>query len=438
MTATTIIPVNANGTHDDATWGESGGPYSVPGMEQVGLMPGTPLAADTLNYEWQHLARWVRALRDRLPRTDAGILASCILPGSGAWNIAGGTLDGTLGPSWICVDANDDGGVIVQFNLPLGAPHTFNASRDTYVNLNEAGAVEYQAVALGDVPSPTAGYVPIWKIVTDGTEITEVVALVHEATLFAKLAAQSLKSLGTLSAEGQITGQAGADITGDVTVGSNASVTGNVTAGGNIAAGGTLSCNGDFTATGNSQIGNASTDTCTIPSVTTVSAPLTNYTHAVTSGWEDDYRPSTRTFTASGITAEQFGDEVDITITSAAASSEEFTRGVGSAIMMYRVDLVLVIGAQSDATPEVSTLAHRYAASFDMIATLNDGDITDVTTSTVLETSAGLAVDVSCEGIVTSSNVEIRVNIGESNANFAPYRIGATVAARRVSVDGPL
>jgi hypothetical protein len=56
--------------------------------------------------------------------------------------------------------------------------HTYTASKDTYVDISNAGVVTYIAVATGAAaPAITASSLRLEKVVTDGTEITSVVDL---------------------------------------------------------------------------------------------------------------------------------------------------------------------------------------------------------------------------------------------------------------------
>lgn len=343
MTAPTDIPVNANGTYDEPTWGEGGGPFSVPAEETSGL-GAQVLAANTVNYEWQHVARWLRAMCiTRMVPSDAGLLGSFLFPNSGTWNVGGGTLNGTLGASWIAVDANDDGGVIIQYNVPLGSPHAFTASKDTYVNVAEDGDVEYLAVNNGDPqPLPTAGYVNIWKVVTDGTEITAATVSVPEYPIFKTIGVESLgvgelmvqndldvggdlDVSGSLTVDGSFTiGDAAADTlvtTGPATIGATLLVTTHLTVNGNTtlgnAIGDTVSVSGPITVTGTATcngsvvLGDAAGDTITVGGTTTFNAPVT-----VANG---------QTFTANGNTVLGNANTDTITVNGVATFNENVT-----------------------------------------------------------------------------------------------------------------
>lgn len=306
----TDFPLTAAGTHDDPTWGESGGPFSIPPNVATGF-GADALPSNTVNYEWQHIARWVRAIRDRMVWSNAGLYTTFLFPGSGTWTIGGATLDSSIGPCWAMVDANDDGGIGVQFTVPVGTPHTFTASKDTYVNLDETGAVEYQEVNIGDpAPSPSAGYVAIWKIVTSVTELVSATVLVFEVPVFVSLAGLSIATTGNAEIGGDL------DVVGATTLGGTLGVTGATTLEdtldvsgvtivdntftvdnqnpayltGNVACGTTsgdaFTCNataqfnanatfsGELKAEGNTTLGNAGTDTCTVNAVMTFNTSI--------------------------------------------------------------------------------------------------------------------------------------------------------------------
>jgi hypothetical protein len=228
MTAVTDIPVNPDDTYDEPTWGESGGPFAVPAEEAAGL-GSVILPSGTVNYEWQHLARWIRAMGiSRMVPSSAGLFGTFVFPTSGAWTTGAG-LSSSITASWVMVDANDDGGVVVQFTVAIGSPHAFTASKDTYVNLNEAGLVAYQEVNNGaGAPVPAAGYVAIWKIETDGANVTAATVLVPEIPTHKSIGAEELTVSGQTNFTDLVTITVPADaaliVTGAPLVGELASV----------------------------------------------------------------------------------------------------------------------------------------------------------------------------------------------------------------------
>jgi hypothetical protein len=171
VTAPTAVPVDGDGSQDQETWGESGGPFSVPAEEDGGL-GAQVLAANTVNYIAQKSGRWSRATSDRMARSDEGLLSSCVLS-QGTWNTGAATLDVTLTPSRVVIDYNNDGGIVLEIKAPAGSPETLAASRDTYLSLSEAGAYALTAVPNDDPPpAAPANHVHIWVLVTDATELT--------------------------------------------------------------------------------------------------------------------------------------------------------------------------------------------------------------------------------------------------------------------------
>lgn len=246
------IPVNGDGTFDDPTWGESGS-FSDSAYEGTGCPNGTLIGPNDFNQPRKHAMRWIRALRDRQFPSDQGLFDSCMIK-TGTWNVSGGTLDGTLTVSWVMIDASDDGGVVVEVAIGAGSPHTFGANKDTYVNLNESGAVEYQEVPTGDpTPTPTAGYINVWMVQTDGAEITAADVMIPTVPTV-----KSLRATGTVNVDGLLTAEAGLVVTA-----SGANITGNVT------------CNDNLTVLGNTQLGNAAGDTLTVPATSTFQSAVT-------------------------------------------------------------------------------------------------------------------------------------------------------------------
>ena len=172
VTTPTDLPVDGDGSHDQLTWAETGGALSVPALEGPGYAAGVVLPQNDVDYEWRQAGRHSRATVNRTVMSDEGFLSSCILY-QGAFNVGGGTLSVTLAPSRVGVDADDDGGVALEVKIPAGSPLVLTASKDTYVNLKEDGSVEIQEVPNSDpAPTPSADYVAIWVLVSDGTELT--------------------------------------------------------------------------------------------------------------------------------------------------------------------------------------------------------------------------------------------------------------------------
>jgi hypothetical protein len=279
--APTDIPVNVDGTYREPTWGE-GGSFSQSGHEANGAGAGVMIGANDFNEPRRHSARWIRALITRTVPSDAGLFGSFLLPGSGGWNVSGGTLNGTLGASWVLVDADDNGGVVIQYNVTAGSPHVFTASRDTYVDLAEDGTATYTAVANGNPePAVAASSVRVWKVVTDGTEITAATAQIPEMPVFKDIAAESLAITDLLAVGGDL------DVTGNLTVGGDSAlgddagdshtITGSVAVTGDTAITGSLTVAADNPAnfTGDVTLGSDSADAITVNGTTTFNAPVT-------------------------------------------------------------------------------------------------------------------------------------------------------------------
>jgi len=213
ITAPTDIPVDGDGSQNVATWGEDGGPFTVPSpMEDDGFDPATALNANSLNYPYSRYGRWIRSLVNRSVFADEGLFATCIVS-QGTWNIGAATLNVTLTPTRVVVDATGDGGVVLEIKGPPGSPETLTANKDTYLNLDEEGNYELQEVGNGaGAPTPTVGYVNIWILVTDAGELTSVStpASVIPAPCFLNLCALAAIILGDATVLGDLalTGEA--------------------------------------------------------------------------------------------------------------------------------------------------------------------------------------------------------------------------------------
>ncbi len=285
MTAPTSIPVNADSTYDEPTWAEGQGAIAVPAGEANGL-GGVALPSATVNYEWRHISRWLRAMAiSRMVPSDAGLFGTFLFPGSGTWTTGGATLNSSLGASWAMIDADDNGGVVIQAHVPVGAPHLFTASRDTYVSLNEAGTVEYVAVANGaSVPAATAGYKQVWKVVTNGTEITAATVLITEYPVFKTIGVEDIGA-AVLAVSGDADIGGGLDVVGALTVGGNSTlgnaigdtcaVSGPLSVGGTLGVTGVSTFTGAVVCNGNVTLGNAAGDVITVTGTMTVAQDLT-------------------------------------------------------------------------------------------------------------------------------------------------------------------
>lgn len=262
-TKPTDIPVNLDGTWDDPTWGEQGGPFFVPPHEDAGLAPGDKLASNTWNYELQHLARWIRATRDRMVLSDRGLFGSFLLPGSATWTLTGGSLDAWLGATWVLVDVDDNGGVVVEYNVPAGDPHTFASNATTEVYLKEDGTAVYRVVGVDPAP---ADAVLVWEVVTDGTEVTSATVKLPTIPVLKSVQVEGVDVDGDLAVSGNVvvagdvaiggvcTMKDALAVSGAVTMESTLGVAGTLTVGGDTTISGNVTCE-EFTATGEANFG---------------------------------------------------------------------------------------------------------------------------------------------------------------------------------------
>jgi hypothetical protein len=456
----TAIPVSGAGTYDDPTWGESGGPYSVPAEVATGL-GSVALASNTVNYNWQHLARWSRAIRDRMVWSDSGLYASFILPNSGTWTTGGGTLNGNCPQALVSIDADDDGGVVVQFYVSVGSPHLFTASKDTYVNLDETGAVEYQEVNLGDpAPTPTAGYVAVWLVVTDATEITTVTPLLSEVPVFKDVEVESLVVGGALNVTGLCT-FSGSGLVGDdaadswsftATVNFNNGVTIGSSSADTCTVNSTLAINNDST------IGASSADTCTVNAVLVIN----NNSTIGSDGTDTCTVNATLAINNNSTIGSSSADTCTINATTTLAATlnigaNEIEGTAGSIVDVERVD-VTEIRFDSDASPSTTTGVMQFASRWltvglntvarkvsipvdDWLAsfsTVNAIEDTGAEVTMVLATGDIVTVEMSFEAANTSAanNVNVRIEVnGGSIGSTEPYRPVANdifFAVRRV------
>src|SRR5690606_12684677 len=91
----TDIPKTGAGTWEEPSWAEDG-TFSASGYKNSGIPQGALVGPNDFNYPRRLNNRWVRALRDRMVPSDAGLYGSFMFPGSGSWNVGDGTLDGVL------------------------------------------------------------------------------------------------------------------------------------------------------------------------------------------------------------------------------------------------------------------------------------------------------------------------------------------------------
>lgn len=395
----TALPLDPDGSHDSPTWGESGGPYDVPAKEDTGYN-GDPLTSNDMNYTRQHWARWTRAMRDRMVFADEGLFATCVVK-QGGWNLNAGTLDITLAPTRVVIDVDGDGGTVLEIKAPAGDPETLPASSDVYIDIDESGDVVLVAVANGaPEPAVTSDHARVWRLVTNETELKSagLVDGVAEFPCFATVGVLQLVVTETFTAQG------------DINLGNGVSD--------NVIVGGPLAVNQPATFTDRVDF----------------QAPVTNYTHAISSDWRDDHRPTFRTFAASGQTPEQFGIDVDVQITTSGSSTIRFTRGSGAGLWAFDVMGVLIIGDQPDSVPTDGNIVCRYTFTMRVLGTLSGGDFTAVSYSVVDTISTGLAVTVTPSAVLNVNEIVLRLNIGESNADNAPYRLIYDVKATRLTI----
>jgi hypothetical protein len=467
----TPFPVTAAGTHDDATWGEGSAPFSIPPQLVAGMIDTDPLPADTLNYVWQICAAWTRALRDRMCWSDAGLYGTFVLPSSASgyasWLVAG--LSGNIDPVWVMIDAGDDGGVVVPFYVSLGSAHLFTASRDTYVNLNEDGLVEYQEVPNSDPPpTPTALYVAVWKVVTDATDITSSTVLIPTIPVFKAIGVTDLHVIENVLIEADLEVGGDTQIDGALTVDGQTTLNGSSLIG--DSAGDTCTVNATFTVNNNSTIGSSGADTCQVNAVTTFIAAVSFNGDVTLGNAGGDAITCTGALTVNGTVVINNGctlgssaaDALTINSTTAIAApvtiaGNTITGTAGSIIDVERVD-VTEIRFDSDTTPSTTTgvmqftgrwlavglnsLARKvsipvddWVASFSTVNTIAD---TGAEVTMVLGTGDVVIVETSLEAANTSAandvNLRIEVNGGiiGTSENYRPVANDKYFAVRRV------
>jgi hypothetical protein len=248
MTAPQDFPsVAGTGAYDLPTWAESGtatDPGS--GIKASGLSNGSTLQAPTLNYIVQSPDRWCRAFaagaldgRENLFTTWGVNIED--------WTPDGATLDATLAISTMWLDPSSTGATRVQAVCVAGNMHTFTASRDTYVDVSianmlalhdDATSMEFNEVPNNDpAPAVSAGFVRVWKVVTNGSTVTASTSQIPDRPYFRSLYALELAldnlEVVTLAVSDATTLSGGLDMDGTaISNVSTLATTGNVSIGG--------------------------------------------------------------------------------------------------------------------------------------------------------------------------------------------------------------
>jgi hypothetical protein len=194
------ITLNPDGTIVNLTWAEEGA-ASEPsdGRKDTGLILGDMPPPDDWNWPSREVMRWLRAMWSRYPKVSEAMFGSWMPPlDFGIWaDVPLSPLDVFLTDSGgvnsvaaqVWVDPDDAGAVRVQVKVPLADPQTLVASRDNYVFVPNTmvapptvprGELAFLDVPIGNPAPPTpAGYVPVWRIETDGTGIVDQEILVQ-------------------------------------------------------------------------------------------------------------------------------------------------------------------------------------------------------------------------------------------------------------------
>jgi hypothetical protein len=401
----TDYPVTPAGTFDDPIWGETGGPFT---KNESAIGPGlgsVPLTSNDYNYNVQHATRWIRAMRDRSYPTDQGLMASCSVS-MGAWNVGGGTLDGTLTPSRMMIDGGS-GGVLVEYFVPVGDPHTFAPETPTYVSLNGNGDVAYSTEETAG-----AGYVNVWLVTTNATEIVSAAVLIFTIPAFKTIGVQSLKALSL-------------DVLGNAEIGGDLDVTGTVSMatedGKTVFIGGDTEMSKSLAVNGNLEVfGNGS-----------VRGPLFNATHASASAWRAAHRATLKTFAVGGVVAAG-GGVVDTAITTSNVNLAALLFHINSlttsnsANVGFDVDVVITWNSDGAATPPTG-VSPGVRVRWTTLCRCNSATWADVINGTqeVLGVIGANVVAITISG----GQLVLRVthDLGVENRG---YRMIATVSAR--------
>lgn len=167
--------------------------------------------------------------------------------------------------------------------------------------------------------------------------------------------------------------------------------------------------------------------------VTTFAKPVVAYTHAPTAGWQDNFRPTSRTFTRSGVLGIG-GGNIDTPITTAASSTTLLTVPA-DCVVGFEIDIVVAMGNAPDSDPTSGNIDQRYAAKLWGVGLRAAGSFSAVTVAGALvEAKAGVnltAIVPTLEVVANEVNVRIAIDLAFENH---PYRIGINAQARVISV----
>lgn len=232
------IPRNPDDSVVSLTWAE-GGSATEPsaGRKDTGFLSLDVVSEEEMNWLSRDPMRFVRALYGRYPNASEALFTSWLVR-NGVWANGINPLEGFLSDSlvtdslvadvWVNPPDIDTGATRVQVSVPKASPHTFPATRDTYVFVPvdllvpptaTTADLTFLDVPVGDpAPATPAGTEAVWRVETDGTSIVDQEVLVFVVPAFKDVGTQSMFT-GTLDVLGNASVAGNLDVLGNTTLG---------------------------------------------------------------------------------------------------------------------------------------------------------------------------------------------------------------------------
>lgn len=177
-----------------------------------------------------------------------------------------------------------------------------------------------------------------------------------------------------------------------------------------------------------------------LESLLSLRGPAARHTHAATGGWQDKFRPSLRTFTASGKVG-LGAPPVNLPNFTSNNPSDDFVLFSASlpnsGVITFEITVTTVTGIPPDDDPQAQNISQYQSARWHAVALRDDGDFVDVKNS-VIDYVTGNAIYPSPAYKVDKNGSQLRI-VASFDAAYDdhPYRIGYSIRASAVEILDP-
>lgn len=176
-----------------------------------------------------------------------------------------------------------------------------------------------------------------------------------------------------------------------------------------------------------------------LESLLSLRGPAARHTHAATGGWQDKFRPSLRTFTASGkLQGVPLVNLPNFTSNNPSDDFVLFSASLpNSGVITFEITVTTVVGSPPDDDPQAQNISLYQSARWHAVALRDDGDFIDVKNGVIDYVAESISNPPEYEVEVDKNSSQLRIVATFHEFNNRPYRIGYSIRASAVEILDP-